>query len=75
MLSEARLSPIERRTLDRVVCFVATAFRGRGKFESEEVASLDDALLAADRLFQDRPVIVYAIDYHGSKAMIGSWSP
>ena len=74
-MRESKLSPIERRVLDDVDRFVATAFRGSGRFESVEVGTIDDVSLVAERLHEDRPVLVYAIDRAGRQAMVGSWTP
>ncbi len=64
----ARLDPHEAWVLANATHFVACAFRGRGRYERAECASL---AAAARRLRTDRPVGIYAV-YRRHQACIGT---
>jgi hypothetical protein len=54
--------------------FVATAFRGRRNYEKRETATFEDALVAAAEIYEDRPIMVYAVA-GGGQAMLGIFKP
>ena len=54
--------------------FVATAFRGSRTYERREVTTLEDAFIAAAEIYEDRPVMIYAVAGQG-QAMLGVWRP
>lgn len=56
----ARLDAHEAWVLANATRFVACVFRGRGRCERSECASLASARSAARRLRTDRPVLIYA---------------
>ncbi len=66
----ARLDPHEAWVLANATYFVACAFRGRGRYERAECASLEAACAAARRLRTDRPVGIYAV-YVRHQACVG----
>jgi hypothetical protein len=73
---QAKLSPLEAIVWNRATRFYATAFRGRGVYDRMEAASFDEAVAAAQSLYEgDRGVMIYAYDDGGRFAMLGSWQP
>ncbi len=75
MYHEAKLSPPERQAAARATRFFATAFRGHATYDRIETASLDEAIRRAPELYEDRGVMIYAVDDKGCHAMLGSWRP
>lgn len=76
MFRQAKMSPLEVEVQARAMLFVATAFRGRGRYERVEATTFDAALSAAGNLYEgDRGVMIYAYDVGGRFAMLGAWQP
>ena len=50
----------ESYVLTHAASFYATAFRGRGVYDRIETPSLVSARIAAQTLYEDRPVAIYA---------------
>lgn len=50
----------EKYVTENADAFYATAFRGRGHYDRIETSTLADAREAAVRLYEDRPVMIYA---------------
>ncbi len=63
--------PHEAWVLANATHFVACAFRGRGRYERAECASLDAACAAARQLRTDHPVSIYACYHHHQACMAG----
>lgn len=68
-----------RAELDRQVAatadrFLATAFRGRGRYDTVEARTLEEARAAAYGLRTDRPVMIYAIR-DGIQVHVENWEP
>jgi hypothetical protein len=51
----------DETTISTAESFVASAYRGLGRYDIVEAASLEAARREADRLYIDRPVMIYAI--------------
>lgn len=73
----ARLSPFEVKVYESAVVFVAFQFGGRGVRNRLDATTEAEALAAAGKLRKDnpanvRPVMIYAVDAAGNKAMIGT---
>lgn len=56
-----RLDPREKYILDHAEGFVATVFRGRGKYDRVECRTIEEAREAARGLITDRGAMVYAV--------------
>ena len=70
----ARLSPLEETALKNAVAFSAIVFRGRGQYDKTIVETHEAARAVARELFEgDRSVMIYAIDPHGTTAMIETY--
>lgn len=69
-----RFSDIENRVMANPEYFVATAYRGCSQFDRRRAATLEEACLKAEVLYEDRPIMIYAIA-GGFQAMIGLWRP
>jgi len=52
--------------------YYACAFRGRGRYDKTEAASLQDARVAAEGLYEDRPVMLYAV-LGGRQVHVGNY--
>jgi len=70
----SRYSSVEDRVRAVPEFFVATAFRGSHRFDSRRAETLELALAAAENLYEDRGIMIYAVA-GGFQAMIGSWRP
>lgn len=70
----SRYSPVEDRVRSNPEFFVATAFRGSHQFDSRRAETLELVLEAAEGLFEDRPIMIYAVA-GGFQAMIGAFKP
>lgn len=70
----SKFSLDENRVKANPEYFVATAFRGSRTFERREAATLEGACLAAAKIYEDRPVMIYAVAGRG-QAMLGVWRP
>lgn len=73
----ARLSPFEVTVHANAVAFVAFQFGGRGVRNRLDAPTEAEAITAAERLREEnpanvRPVMIYAVDAAGNKAMIGT---
>lgn len=76
MFHLAKLTPPEVVARDNATLFVASAFRGRGRYDRIETATLDDAIHAATELYEgDRGVTIHAYDSGGRHAILGAWDP
>ncbi len=67
-----KYSDVEERVMANPEYFVATAFRGRSRFDRRVEPTFEKACIAAEQLYEDRPVMIYAIA-GGFQAMIGTW--
>lgn len=62
MLHPCHLDPHERHVLETATGFTAVAFRGRGRYQRIDCASIEEAERAAARLATpDRPAMIYAV--------------
>lgn len=73
----ARLSPFEIKVYENAVAFVAFQFGGRGVRNRLDAPTEAEAIAAAGKLREEnpanvRPVMIYAVDAAGNKAMIGT---
>lgn len=68
----SKFSDVENRVRDNPEYFVATAFRGRSQFDRRRAETFEEVCAAAEKLYEDRPVMIYAIS-GGFQAMIGLW--
>ena len=71
------MKPSGRAELDRHIAatadrFLATAFRGRGRYDTVEAPILETARAAASRLRTDRPVMIYAVR-DGIQVHVENW--
>ena len=69
-----KFSSDENRVRANPEYFVATVFRGRRTYDRLEAPTLEAACTAAERLYEDRPVMIYAV-IGRAQAMIGTWRP
>jgi hypothetical protein len=71
------MKPSGRDELDRHVvedadAFFATAFRGRGRYETVGTSTLEEARAVAPSLYRDRPVMIYALR-DGRQVHVENW--
>lgn len=76
-MKRARLSPFEETVYAGATAFTAFQFGGRGVRNRLDAPTEAEAIAAAGKLREEnpanvRPVMIYAVDAAGNKAMIGT---